>query len=156
MGAEGNRIHSIPSAALGNAERSPRSASPSVHRVQCATTAGAGTVEILTARSGSTVPTFLLAQEEKTHMRISAEICFTDPCDPDGAVAALRGRGYHIDKIEDLRDDVQVQAVFVHAARDVTDAELGTSGDRWAAGGLVLDESNEIVEPFGGCADNAG
>jgi hypothetical protein len=90
-------------------------------------------------------------------MRISTEICFTNPCDLDDAVAALRGRGYQIDKIDDLMDDVQVQAVFVHASRDVTGAELaGTPGDRRAAGGLVLDESSEIVEPFGGCADNAG
>jgi len=90
-------------------------------------------------------------------MRISTEICFTDPCDPDGAVAALRERGYQIDKVDDLMDDMQVQAVFVHVSRDVTDVELaGTPGDRWAAGGLVLDESNEIVKSFGGFSDNAG
>ena len=81
-------------------------------------------------------------------MRISVEMCFVDPCDPDG---------YQIDKVEDLRDDAEVGAVFVHASRDVTLAELaGTPGDRWAAGGLVLDESNEIVKSFGGFSDNAG
>jgi len=90
-------------------------------------------------------------------MRISTEICFTEPCDPDGAVAALRERGYQINKVDDLMDDVQVQAVFVHVSRDVTDVELaGTPGDRWTAGGLVLHESNEIVKSFGGSSDNAG
>jgi hypothetical protein len=109
-------------------------------------------------------------------MRIQAEICFTDPCDPDGAVAALRERGYRIDKIQDLRDDAAVDAVFVHASRDVTGAELtadvvnaaklsaqagGMSpehviDDRWAASCLVLDESGTIVAPFGGYSDNAG
>src|SRR5215510_16479957 len=90
-------------------------------------------------------------------MRISAEICFVVPCDPDGAVIALRERGYQIDKIEDLRDDSEVGALFIHAARDVADAELaGTPGDHWAASGLVLDESSTIVTPFGGYSDNAG
>jgi len=46
MGAEENRTHSIPSAALGSAERSPRSASASVRLVQCGTTAGVGAVDV--------------------------------------------------------------------------------------------------------------
>jgi hypothetical protein len=84
-------------------------------------------------------------------MNISVEICFVDPSDLDGAVAALRGRGYQIDKIEDLMDDVQVQAIFVHTSRDVNDTD-----DHWMASSLVLNESSTIVEPFGGSADNAG
>ncbi len=67
-------------------------------------------------------------------MRITAEICFVDPCDPDAAVVALREHGYRIDKIADLTDDEKVGAVFVHASRDVNDSELvGTPGDHWAA-----------------------
>jgi len=91
-------------------------------------------------------------------MNISVEICFVDPCDPGGAVAALREHGYRIDKLKDLMDDPAVEAVFVHASRDVTDAELAnTPGDRWwTASSLVLNESGKIVEPFGGYADNAG
>jgi hypothetical protein len=59
MNAERKPEQLIPSALLGNAERSPRSASPSVRCVQRVATAGAGTVEILAARSGSTVPSNL-------------------------------------------------------------------------------------------------
>jgi hypothetical protein len=87
-------------------------------------------------------------------MHISVEVCFVDPCDPDGAVTALREHGYRIDKIEDLRDDAEVDAVFVHASRDVTDAEIaGTPDDHWEASCLVLDEAGKLVEPFGGLAD---
>jgi hypothetical protein len=89
-------------------------------------------------------------------MRIQAEICFVDPCDPDGAIAALRERGYRIDNFQDLRDNAEVDAVFVHASRDVTDAELTEPGNHWAAGCLVLDESSTIVAPFGGYSDSAG
>jgi hypothetical protein len=91
-------------------------------------------------------------------MRISAEICFVDPCDPDAAVAALRERGYRIDKIQDLMDDVEVGAVFVHASRDVPAAELaGRTGDHWEqASDLVGRESHDIVRPYGGFSDNVG
>jgi hypothetical protein len=105
-------------------------------------------------------------------MRIQTEICFIEPCDVDGAVTALRAHSYEIDKIDNLMDDEEVSAVFVYASRDVTAAELtsdvlaanysleaelaGIPRDRWAAGGLVLDESRRIVARFGGDPDNAG
>jgi len=174
MSEKRNPTHSIPSALLGNAERSPRSASPSVRHVQRVATAGAGTVEISDCQVGLDGPDFVLAQEEKTRMHISVEVCFVDPCDPDGAVAALRERGYQIDEIDDCMNDVQVQAIFIRVSRDVATDELSAdklsaakaelnaaarsdvSADRYAAGGLVLDESDEIVRPFGGSSDNAG
>jgi hypothetical protein len=52
MNAERKPEQLIPSALLGNAERSPRSASPSVRRVPCATTADAGAVEISDCQVG--------------------------------------------------------------------------------------------------------
>src|SRR5262249_36208308 len=61
MSAKRNPTRSITervAAPLGNAERSFRSASPSARCVQCVATAGGGTVEILAAKSNSTVPTF--------------------------------------------------------------------------------------------------
>jgi hypothetical protein len=105
-------------------------------------------------------------------MRIEFEICFVEPCDVDGAVAALREHGYEIDKIHDRMADPMVEAIFVYASRDVTADEIsadevrttrvrypefdGPLSERFVAGSLVLDESRKIVAPYGGDPDNAG
>ena len=92
MSAEGNRTHSIPSAALGNAERSPRSAVASGCLVQRGATADVGAAKVRAARSTSRPRQFNEVQQEEEVMPLDVRVSL------DEAIAQVRAAGYRVSK----------------------------------------------------------
>ena len=119
MSAEGNRTHSIPSAALGNAERSPRSALASGCLVQRGATADVGAAKVRAARSTSRPRQFNEVQQEEEVMSLDVHVSL------DEAIAQVRAAGYRVSKPK-AKSKGRVGPTFVAEFADGTITRMST------------------------------